>query len=177
MENTNESSSNNMIHQQVRELVKLLLSGKTRDEAKNKLYGLDKGVLIDILKDLLDDEDLGARDGALRLIMEVDPSQGVEKAITLLHDPMPEWRWYLCGTLSKYGDERAVLPLVDVLLHDPHDDTRYMAAFALERIGDTRALPALQHVQQMDKGTDYEGREIADVASDAIAAILQRHSA
>jgi HEAT repeat protein len=178
MGNTTGSASNNhQARQQIKELVKLLLSGKTRADAERKLLTFNRILLVDTLKDLLEDDDLAARDGALRFIVKVAPSEAVAKAITLLHDPMPAWRWYLCGMLADYGDERAVLPLVDVLLHDPDDDTRYTAAFALERIGDTRALPALRQAQQNDQGADYEGRKVATAAADAIAAILQRHPA
>lgn len=163
--------------QYIREQVKLLLSGKTREDARRKLLTFNRITLVDMLAELLEDDDLYARDGALRLIMEIAPSRGVATAISLLHDPMPEWRWYLCGMLADYGDERAVLPLADVLLHDPDDDTRFMAAVALERIGDTRALPALQHAQQTDTGADHEGRAIATAAANAMTAILQRHPA
>jgi HEAT repeat protein len=149
----------------------------SRDGAIEELRSLDRKRILDILSDLLVSPDLDLRDSAIKVLMTIDPHQGVDLIIPLLRDPLDSWRWYLCGALADYGDERAVLPLTEVLLHDTDSDTRYMAAFALEKIGDTRALPALRHALDHDSGTDYEGRSIDELAAEAIQSILKRGAA
>jgi HEAT repeat protein len=158
----------------IKDLLRKLLHGKTSEDALNELRSMNKEYLIDMLKDLLRDDDLYVRDGALRIMMDIDPTRGVDIIIPLLNDPMPEWRWYICGALADYGDARAVVPLTQVLLSDTDSDTRYMATLALEKIGNHLAIPALQHAQQFDQGTDYEGRRIDTLAAEAIQAILER---
>lgn len=138
------------------------------------LNSYDRSLVFVFFDKLLRDPDLEVRDSAIKVLMAFDPKHGVDLLIPLLADPIESWRWYICGALADYGDQRAIEPLIQVLLNDPDDDTRYMAAVALENIGDSSAISALQHTEANDKGTDYEGRRISSQASKAITAIMNR---
>jgi hypothetical protein len=57
-------------------------------------------------------------------------------------------------TLGKYGDARAVPPLIDKLEHDFDKEVRMAAAWALAEIGDPRANVPLETARQFDKRAD-----------------------
>ncbi len=56
--------------------------------------------------------------------------------------------------LGKYGDPRAVFPLVDRLKNDHEKEVRQAAAWALAEIGDSRAIIPLEAAAQFDKRPD-----------------------
>lgn len=57
-------------------------------------------------------------------------------------------------TLGKYGDARAVPPLIQKLEHDFDKEVRMAAAWALAEIGDPRAIVPLETARQFDKRAD-----------------------
>lgn len=131
--------------------------------------------LIEVLRRLLDFEDTDLRCQAAETLAKFDPDCAGRHVLPYLESDDPTFRWLICGILSTYGDKDAVMPLVNVLRNDPEADVRIAAAFALGRIGDSRAVPSLQRAHQDDHGTDYEGRLVSDVATEALQEIRARN--
>nr|WP_052295052.1 HEAT repeat domain-containing protein [Oscillochloris trichoides] len=138
------------------------------------LNSVDQDRVFNLFDSLLRDPDLEVRDCAIKMLMGFNPNRGVDLIIPLLTDTEEAWRWYICGALADYGDERAIEPLIQVLLNDPDDDTRYMAVVALGNIGDAQVIPVLQLVEEKDNGMDFEGRRISVRASKALSDIRAR---
>jgi HEAT repeat protein len=108
--------------------------------------------------------------------MRIDPNLGTEAVSPLLADPDADVRWYMCGLLYDFGDQRATPQLIEVLRNDPEGHVRLFAADALGKVGDLSAVPALRHAEQFDVGQDHEGRRVSAAAKEAIEGIRQRHS-
>jgi HEAT repeat protein len=145
-----------------------------REAARQALRGLERRSIISILTSCLADIDDQIRADAAEVLLDLDAYHTLPSIMPLLDDPNPALRWHICGLLSTFADARVVLPLTKILLEDPVGDVRFMAALSLRESGDARALPALTESQQ-DLGTDYEGRRIADMATEAILAICARY--
>jgi HEAT repeat protein len=142
------------------------------DGVQAKLSEFEPDVLFAIFQEILSN-DKTMRKVTARAMMQVDNQRAIPLLLPLLNDSDIEMRFHLCGLLSVYGSNREVEALVPIL-HDPEPDVRHIAAFALGKIGDENALPALEWVVANDKGTDYEGRPIHVMASEAIQAIKER---
>lgn len=87
------------------------------------------------------------------------------------------WRFAACRAIGQLGERanaKCVGLLCDVLLNDEDADVRFCAARALAEVGDESALPTLRYAETNDKGEDYEGRPISEVAREAVEAILAR---
>lgn len=169
--------ANRPSNQQVKGLLEKVnpVNKEERSAALARLRSFDsqrlREVLIGIM--LTDDE---IRYKAAEVLFRLQPKESVEFVASRLQETPSDLRWYLCGLLADFGDERAVPPLVKVLMQDTDADIRLNAAFALGKIGDARALPALRETLQNDKGTDYEGRTVSETAADAIEKILSRQT-
>lgn len=109
----------------------------------------------------------------VRAAFRVNTDRALPLVLPLLDDPNSDIRVHVCGLLSQYGNERAIASLI-YRLSDINSDVRFTAAYALGQIGDSSAIPALEEVQKNDKGTDYEGRPISDMALEAIGMIQSR---
>ena len=144
------------------------------ETAYQRLTEIDREEVIEVLTQLLDSPNSNLRCQAAETLVKLSPERGPGIILPYIESADSTFRWVICGLLSSYGTKEAVVPLINVLQSDPEADIRMLAAFALGRISDKRAVPALQRAQQHDKGTDYEGRRVADVAADAIDAILAR---
>ncbi|MCZ6689829.1 MAG: HEAT repeat domain-containing protein [Planctomycetota bacterium] len=82
-------------------------------------------------------------------------SRAVEPLITLLGDKIVSVRQFAAAALGKFGDKRAVEPLVATLWEDRSRDVREMAAEALGDIADERAVkPLVAALKDDDFGFD-----------------------
>jgi HEAT repeat protein len=160
----------------IQSLVQEIFNNINVDKNLRSIHAREPSYSLQLFKELLQSENLLLRDIAIHVLLALEPHCGVDLLLPSLFDSEVSWRWYVCWALADYGDERAVIPLTEVLLKDSDSDTRFMAAAALEKIGDRRALPALYHAVQNDSGTDYEGREIRTMALSAIQMILSKQT-
>lgn len=97
------------------------------------------------------------------------------KFLTNLYDKSsPDWRYVCCQSLAEFHDERAGAKLIEVVQNDPDPDVRYAATEALAEIGDLTAVDALEYVKENDRGVDYEGFSVADMAVEALQKIYAR---
>jgi HEAT repeat protein len=69
-------------------------------------------------------------------------TDNVAEQITRLQSPDPELRLWAADALAKFGDRRAVEPLIGAL-HDSDPDVAALAATGLGRLGDARAVEPL----------------------------------
>jgi HEAT repeat protein len=150
-----------------------LFDAEVRAASLQTLARMDRESVLAMLTACLADPNDEIRADAAEALLRLDAQRTLPLVMPLLHDPLPEMRWHICGLLSAWADARAVLPLTTILHTDPSSDVRFNAAIALRDIGDARAIPALTDALQ-DPGTDYEGRRIAAMAENAIAAIIAR---
>ena len=98
----------------------------------------------------------------------------VDLLVPCLSDARSSIRWSICKLFGQYPDPRATLSMIEVLQSDENPHVRVVAADALCEIGDARALPALLHAAEHDREKNYEGRTVAQAASEAIASIKER---
>lgn len=155
-------------------LLKQLLDRNIPHVIKERLINSNHDIVCDSLNQLLIDEDLDIRDLTLMAFLQIDTSLAVKRISSLIEDPIDSWRWRICAVLGQFGNSTSVMPLIKVLLNDSSQDVRFMAAMALESIGDIRAISSLRQVVHTDRGTDYEGRQISEMAKEAINAIQKR---
>jgi HEAT repeat-containing taxis protein len=106
-------------------------------------------------------------------MVRIDSQSATPLLLPLLNDPDSDLRYHLCGLLGQYGDSSVVEALV-TMLHDSDPNVRLIAAFSLGKVGDENALSALRWTEENDTGTDYEGRPIHLMATEAIRAIIER---
>lgn len=157
--------------------VRLLLEKRHTNEwssALQQLREIERPLLLAMLTEMLSDPDSEIRDGVAEALLRIEPGAGIPRVLSLTKDPQSHVRWYVCGLLHDFGDERAIEPLIELIRTDPDSDVRYIACYALGEIGDMRALAPLQWVQQNDQGMDYEGRRVSEMAWEAIQSILAR---
>jgi len=147
-----------------------------REKAVLTLKALDRGAVIRELGRLLNRRNLELRCDAAEALLRIDANQTIDRVLPLLTDPISTVRWTTCGLLHDFGDQRAIPLLVQVLLNDREADVRHSAAYALGEIGDRSTLSALRQASQLDDGTDYEGRRVRDMATEAIERILAREA-
>jgi HEAT repeat protein len=164
-----------------KEVLALLRSFQTfemgkKEHAISSLQSMDRASTIKSLLRLLGHADPEIRSDAAEALMRIDAKQGTTAVLQLLSDTNPDVRWYTCGVLYDFGDERATPRLVKVLLEDPEGYVRLIAAHALGNVGDLSAVPSLSHAAQFDTGKDYEGRRVSEAAKEAIESIEKRHS-
>src|SRR5260370_2573246 len=79
----------------------------------------------------------------LRIIRAEDQRRWDEKLKSLLSNKDPRVRKRAALAAGRIGDERAVLPLIDLLKKDTDLDAQQMAAFALGEIESAKATDAL----------------------------------
>lgn len=140
------------------------------DEAKS----MNRDLVIDELMQCLHEPDPNMRSDAAEALLLVDGSRSVGIVLPLLADNVASVRWHVCGLLHDFGDEKITPQLVTVLQSDAEPFVRMAAAYALGGVGAASAIDALRYAHEHDKGTDYEGRRVCDVAADAIEEILSR---
>lgn len=114
--------------------------------------------------DLLNDEDLMVRNGAIRALHKIKDKRGVEPLCDVLKDGYLDIQEEAITVLGEIGDPRAVEPLVRALKHE-NKFFRRQAARALGRIGDARAIEPLIHALKSTltiKGAAWALGEIGD---------------
>src|SRR5947209_3073841 len=96
----------------------------------------------------------------LQIIRAEDQRRWDEKLKSLLSDKDPKVRKRAALAAGRVGDERAVLPLIDLLKKDTDWGVQQMAAFALGEIESTKATDAL-----------IEATRISDLRARALEAL------
>jgi ATP-dependent DNA helicase RecQ len=81
--------------------------------------------------------------------------ENVPELIAALEDPNGNVRRLAASALGKLGDERAVLPLLDLLKTEEKPQVRQYAVKALGKIGDTHASPPLRNIVEDENERDY----------------------
>jgi HEAT repeat protein len=111
---------------------------------------------------------------AFDAITSVQAFDRVQFLLDLLNLSSYGWRAVYCEELSHFHDVRAIAQLCEILLDDPDPNIRYTAAKSLAEIGDATAIEALEYAQKHDKGKDFEGFPVADMARQALQQIRKR---
>src|SRR5947209_6997885 len=106
-----------------------------KEHAVATLQSLEREPTFKSLMALLEDAEVEVRCDAAEALMWIDPRQGTEAVFPLLSDSDATVRWFACGLLYDFGDERATPRLVEVLRNDPDGDVRLIAAHALGKLG------------------------------------------
>lgn len=167
------------LHRKVYERLRVLwfsMNLEERERAQRELLGFAGSEVIEVLSEImLSDPDPEMQGYAARTLVEIAPERASELIVPLLESPEPILREDICGLLSNCGDEKATMPLMEVLQNDRDADARFLAAFALGKIGDRRAIPALEWARQHDDGIDFDGHRVRNAAEDAISEILARY--
>jgi len=140
-----------------------------RQEVK-EFNGAESNVLLELLKDPSSE----IRYKAAYALCILDNLKYLPDILQLLRDAHSDVRWGICDLMHDYGDERAIESLLKIILYDPEGDIRYMACYALSKIGNEQVIPILQQVIEIDKGADFEGRLVRDMAIRAIELIQER---
>jgi HEAT repeat protein len=91
-----------------------------------------------------------------------------------LYETNERWRMPCCEALGQFPDRRAVDKLCSILLTETDPDLRYVAAESLAIVGDDTALEALDHAAAHDRGEDYEGFPVSEMAADAASQVRAR---
>jgi HEAT repeat protein len=121
---------------------------------------------------MLADPDPEARCTACEAVLWIDAREALELVLPLLDDPDVVVRWHACGCLHKFGDERAIDPLIRVLKNDPDAQVRGTAAYSLGGIGSPAAIPALLGAMESDYEVDMHGHSASSCAATALDEIL-----
>lgn len=78
------------------------------------------------------------------------------------------WQAVCTEQLGTQHDIRAAEKLCEIALTHSDADIRFGAVESLGKVGDASAIPVLQSIADNDRGTDYEGFTIREVAIGAI---------
>jgi HEAT repeat protein len=128
--------------------------------------------LFPLLVPMLTGPDPEGRCTACEAVLWVDARRALELVLPLLADPEVTVRWYACGCLHDFGDDRAIDPLIRVLQGDPDAQVRGTAAYALGGIGSPAAIPALLAAMESDHELDLHGHSASSCAATALDDIL-----
>jgi HEAT repeat protein len=88
---------------------------------------------------------------AAELIGHVAAPEALEAVIGALKDAIPKVREHAAAALSRFGDAKAVPPLIALLASDPEADVRSAAAQALGKLGGNSAKEALEKAIRDEK--------------------------
>lgn len=144
--------------------------GRNRAVAEMRNAGADR--LFPHLLAMLSDIDPEVRCLACEAIVLVDGLRALESILPLLDDPDVTVRWFACGCLHDFADERAVTPLIRLLQTDSDAQVRGTAAYALGGIGSPAAIPALLTAMESDHEFDELGHSASSAAATALDDIL-----
>jgi HEAT repeat protein len=128
--------------------------------------------MFPLLVPVLIGPDSEARCAACEAVLRIDAPRAIELVLPLLNDPDITVRWQACGCLHDFGDERAIVPLIQVLQSDPDPQVRNTAAYALGGIGTPAAIPALLAAVESDHELDELGYSTSSCAMTALDDIL-----
>jgi HEAT repeat protein len=125
-----------------------------------------------LLVPLLNRPEPQVRSTACAALLSMDAHRSVEFVLPLLVDPDVGVRCDVCGCLHRFGDERAIDPLIRVLQSDSDAQVRGTAAYALGGIGSPAAIPALLSAMESDHELDILGHSASSCAATALDDIL-----
>jgi HEAT repeat protein len=144
--------------------------------AQYVLQSADQASLGAILQELVNDPDPIVQISTAVVLLCNEMQDATATVLPLLEHNDDVVRRYISGLL-RYGDQRSIDALIQIVLTDRDPDVRYTAVTTLEEIGTPQALPALRHAHAHDTGQDFDAHSIATAAWHAIQAIEQRYSA
>ncbi len=138
------------------------------EEKVDDFRHLEHEPTVEALRQLLHHLDPEIRGRAAEILLQLDAHTTLPWVLPLLQDTNIYVRASMCDWMNRYGDQRAVDALIEVVAHDPNSDVRFNAVVALGSIGDVEALPVLEHAATYDTGVDFQGVSIASAANHAI---------
>lgn len=109
------------------------------------------------LMQLLDDQNEEVRNLSTVMLGYIGSSNAVDRLCCALKDSAANVRHGAAEALGKIGDQRALLPLADLLRGDTWD--KFYAVAALGDLGDVRAIPMLIEIE-----TNNEVKDLVAVA-------------
>lgn len=118
----------------------------------------------------LDDPDSAVRNAAASALGDLRDESAIPYLIRALEDSDWELRRQSAYSLGKIGSSQALEPLI-ATLQDEYSEVREWAVLGLGRLGMEEALENLLKVQEHDKGQTFEGHNVSEAATKAIAAI------
>ena len=156
-------------------LCKDTLDARVSEDEVVLLNSLPTEEIIPILQRVFYQEhDDVVKSRAFDAIVSIQAFDKVQFLLNLLNLSSPGWRAAYCEELSRFHDARAIAQFCEILEDDPDPDLRYVAAESLAKVGDSAATKVLKYAQKHDKGKDYEGFRVADMASQALQQIRKR---
>jgi HEAT repeats len=143
-----------------------------RDWAVGEIRALGVDKVFPLLRERLKAANPEARCDAITALVFLDAYRAVEPVVSMLDDPDTTVRWYATGCLHDFGDERAVVPLCEVLRRDSDPQVCGTAAYALGGIGSPAAIPSLLAALGSDIECDMHGHSASSGAATALDDIL-----
>ena len=111
---------------------------------------------------------------ALDLLWRVDPKLAILQIPKYLSADLQAVRRVACEVLEDIADFSTEHLLLNHLVNEREPTVRYAAVAALGAVGTRNSIPILYNIIQSDQSTDYEGRQIGDLAMEVIQLINAR---
>ena len=105
----------------------------------------------DLLAAQLTDNDPEVRCEACKSVLFIRTERSVDLVLPLLNDPTTVVRWFTCGALHDFGDERAIDPLVERMKDDSDPQVRGTAAYARIRWFDDTLRPRMTEARTRER--------------------------
>ncbi len=121
----------------------------------------------------LDDPDTAVRNAAASARGDLGDESAIPYLVRALEDSDWELRRQSAYSLGQIGSSQALQPLI-AALQDEYSEVREWAVLGSGRLGMEEALESLLKVQEHDKGQTFEGHNVSEAATKAIAAIKGR---
>lgn len=134
--------------------------------------------VVPALKKLVKGEstNLAVASRAFDALMKLESFDQVNFLIEFFDESNVDWKLVCCQTFIKFPDKRVINKLCEIVLNEPEPDLRCSAVESLSVIGDKSVLDTLEKVKLEDKGMDFEGFRISDMAQEVIQKIRFRTS-
>lgn len=155
----------------------LVFGGPGHDHGKKELFvekmrKEDPTLVLSIIAKFFTDPDLDIRANAVTATLQIDKKLGLDLVLPLLESADWHMRYHICGLMNKFGDQRAVKPLLKILRNDIDPQVRSVAASGLKGIGDVSVIPELVESENNDHEIDRLGYAPSQSARQAISEIL-----
>jgi HEAT repeat protein len=112
---------------------------------------------------------------AIDVLLKLDESEALNALPTMLLSPTQSVRRVACEIAGEFKEHWSEVEavLLRQLANEIDPVVRYACVGSLARIGSHRSLPILNDIVRSDKGVDFEGRPISELASVAIRLITE----
>lgn len=141
--------------------------------AREILRRLDREFVVKVAEEFLYNGEPEMRCRAAKTLCHLNPKYS-QLLLPLLQDSNKDVRQYMCDLLHDFGDDSAVVSLVQVVKSDKDVGVRVHATAALGQLGDKSVLAVLEQIRDHDKEYDFHRFSPSDVAREAIATILSK---